>query len=386
MIRITAALLTAGFLSVGAIQALAGQDAVTYQINTTHDGRIAFKKGFTPPLTTKWIKDLGGPVSYPVTANGLVFVTVGNPYGSPGTQLFALNLSTGDVVWQKAIAGTQYWSASAYDKGQLFVVNNDGLLQAFGADAVGALHWSVQMPNEYAFSSAPVAHHGQIFLCGAGSGGLLYAVDEATGSVKWMKDVRNGDYSSPAVGEGGVYVVFPGQYYRIDEETGAEDWHVSKEYSGGGGNTPVYHDHKLQFLKHVLDAGTGKELSQLPSDRQASFWQNQAGGNFEMALKRSTLRAIDLNTNNVVWQFKGDGALTTAPIVINDVVVIGSETGELYLLDAATGANMWSTNVGAPIFPSGEARGLKARPWTGIGAGENTLLVPASNLLAAYTQ
>src|ERR1041384_7156100 len=141
-------------LALGGAQILSGglaqgkELSVAYQIDPAHDGHTAFKSAFTGPLKQKWARDLGGPVSYPLIAGGMVFVTVANN-GSYGTQLYALNLRSGETIWQKAISGTYYWSNAAYDNGSLFVVNFDGLLQASAADSVGTPEWSKQLPGQY---------------------------------------------------------------------------------------------------------------------------------------------------------------------------------------------------------------------------------------------
>jgi HYR domain/Pentapeptide repeats (8 copies)/PQQ enzyme repeat len=54
----------------------------------------------------------------------------------------------------------------------------------------------------------------------------------------------------------------------------------------------------------------------------------------------------------------------------------------LYALDAATGAVVWSTNVGAAI-PAPNEQSV-SQPLTGLGAGQGLLVVPAGNTVTAY--
>ena len=105
--------------------------AVTFQINLTHTGQ---QTGDTlvPPLTKMWSLAFTGAVSYPLIAEGKAFVTVANS-GNYGTKLYALDATSGTELWSKDISGTYYWSNASYDAGKLFVVNFDGLLQAFDA-------------------------------------------------------------------------------------------------------------------------------------------------------------------------------------------------------------------------------------------------------------
>ena len=71
-------------------------------------------------------------------------MTVASSGGSSGTTLYALSQATGATVWSRPISGTYHLSNAAYDSGQVFVVNFDGLLRAFDADT-GTLNWSVQL-------------------------------------------------------------------------------------------------------------------------------------------------------------------------------------------------------------------------------------------------
>jgi len=99
---------------------------------------------------------------------------------------------------------------------------------------------------------------------------------------------------------------------------------------------------------------------------------------------RSTAR---LSSNTITWSFTGDGHLTTSPIVVQSptasYVFIGSSSGVLYGLDAATGATVWSVNVGS-AFPSGANWGAGI-PLSGLAAGDGLLVVPAGTKVIAYT-
>jgi outer membrane protein assembly factor BamB len=114
-------------------------------------------------------------MSYPLIADGRVFVTVKNPSPASGTTLYALNAVNGAVIWSFNLAGSFWWSAACYENGSVFAINNDGLLRSFDG-ATGNLIWSVQLPGQYFFTAPPTAFNGVIYLSGAGSGGTVYAV------------------------------------------------------------------------------------------------------------------------------------------------------------------------------------------------------------------
>jgi outer membrane protein assembly factor BamB len=69
-------------------------------------------------------------------------------------------------------------------------------------------------------------------------------------------------------------------------------------------------------------------------------------------------------------------------VVANGVVYVGSSSGTLYGVDAATGSQVWTAGAGAalsapdPVF---------APELTGLAVGVGWLLVPAGTRLVAYS-
>ena len=351
--------------------------AVAYQISIGHDG-YSGDTTIAPPLSLRWSHTFAGPVSYPLIADGKVFVTVADSGGSSGTNLYALNQKTGAVLWSQPISGTFFWSNAAYDGGRVFVLNFDGLLRAFGA-AGGTPDWSAQLPGQSSFSSPPTANGGIVYTGGAGSGGTVYAVNESNGAVLWTQPVQNGDHSSPALSGTDMYVSYAcGLVYAFNRVTGHLQWFSNGPCEGGGGKTPVYHSSHVYtrdfFGNKILDASTGKLLGSFQADPAPAF-----AGKTGLFLSAGTLQAVDQKT---LWTFTGDGGLDTAPIVVGSTVYEGSSSGMLYGLNLSRGNVVWSVNVGSGI-PAPDEQNV-SQPLTGLGAGQGLLVVPAGDHLTAY--
>jgi outer membrane protein assembly factor BamB len=356
--------------------------SVAYQADTFHDGKVT---GGTekPPLLKVWARDLGGRVSYPVVVDGKVFVTASTRGSGYGTSLYALDATTGIDVWGPFdLGGTYYWSALAYGEGKLFALNYDGILQAFDVKT-GALRWIVQLPSQWSFTSPPTYRNGMVYTAGAGSGGTVYAVSAADGTVRWTAPVANGDSSSPAVSDTGVYVSYACiQAYDLHPDTGAQIWHHDGPCAGGGGRTPVISNGRVWTRDDAggtplaLDASTGVLAASYGAGPAPAF-DGQTG----FFLSGGVLKARNALNQALLWTFAGDGQLTTAPLIVNGNVYVGSSTGMFWALDEASGLPVWSDNVGAAIQSPDEhnATGL-----TGLGAGQGVVVVPASNLLVAY--
>ncbi|HSS21648.1 MAG TPA: PQQ-binding-like beta-propeller repeat protein [Pyrinomonadaceae bacterium] len=346
--------------------------AVAYQIDAAHTG--AQFEFVNPPLTQRWSRDLGGQISYPLIAGGRIFVTVANQ-SSYGTKLYALDEANGATLWGPVDLGGSYnWSNAAYEAGRVFVVNFDGLLRAFDA-ASGALLWSKQLPGQSSFWSPPTASGGVVYTAGAGTGTTLYAINEQDGSVNGSVVFDHGNDSSPAVTSTGVFVSYD-RLYDFSAQDGSLIW-----TQRGASATPVVFGGRVYVgdsltEKLMYDAPTGALLGTFPAGPPPAF-----SGSTGFFLTGSILKARDAYSGAVRWSFTGDGTLSSAPIVDNGYVYIGSSSGKIYALDASTGANVWTGNIGVAVQTT---ESPVSRPHTGIGAGDGLVVVPASTLLVAY--
>jgi outer membrane protein assembly factor BamB len=281
------------------------------------------------------------------------------------------------------LGGSYWWSALAYDNGQLFALNTSGQLQAFDP-ATGARTWTTQLPGQSSFTSPPTAVGGYVYTAGSGAGGTLYAVDESTGALSWAAAVMNGANSSPVVTASGVYVSYAcDQTYDFNPTTGALVWHYATSCEGGGGRTPALAGGQLYVRDPtlgdvILDASSGTLLGTFTAGPVPAF-----SGSSGYFLNGSTLSAQSTTDQATQWTFSGDGSLDTAPVVANGVVYEGSGTGQLYALSGSTGSVLWSGNAGRPI-PSPDEQNV-SQPLTGMAVSGGMLVVPTTNTLVAYT-
>ena len=361
--------------------------AVTYQMDYAHSGRgTVGGSGPIFPPTAHWATTLNGSsISYPLIAAGKVYVTTNATPADAlyGTTLYAIDETTGSVVWGPTpLSGTYSFSGAAYDHGTLFVVNFDGLLRTFDA-ATGTPGWSKQLFGQDEVTSPPTAVNGIVYV--NGSGGLM-AIDETNGNVMWT-GTGGSDHSSPAVSTDGVFVSGPCDVYKSDPIVGTVLWHFAEACSGGGGKTAAYANNSVyardlfntsssQNVNLTLDAATGKQLGSFTSLVIPAFSDKDV-----FFLASGTVTAADLSTGTTLWTFAGDGMLVSAPIVIDNVVVVGSSSGTVYALNISNGNVLWSGPAGAAIAAPDEQN---ATLLTGLGAGDGYLVVPAGNILNGW--
>jgi outer membrane protein assembly factor BamB len=356
-----------------------GGQATAYQLDAAHDGYQP-DSGLTLPLQQEWSVNLGAEVSYPVVVGDTAYV-------SAGGDLYAIDLSTGNTLWEKAGAGL----GPAYDDGQVFGLTGSGELEAVDPGD-GTTNWALDLSSlpssQYSFSGAPTAANGQVLVSGAGVGGTVYAINEATGKPNWIVDgVENGDEDSPAVTATGVYATYAcDQDYDLNPAGVAGDplWHYSTGCEGGGGATPAVGDGHVYGLSNIsgnviLDAATGDYLGTFSADTTPAI----ADGTLYTVNAGKLQATSDGGLGTICWTFTGDGALNSAPVVAGDDVFVGSSDGNVYAVDTANGSQLWSASVGnTPIGP--QYWNDKYSGTSGLAVADQALIVPAGNELVAY--
>jgi outer membrane protein assembly factor BamB len=325
-------------------------EAAAYQLDATHDGYVA-NADLSAPLTQAWSVNLpAGEVGYPLIAQGMVFVTAKRLVNNQDVYtVFAFNQATGAMVWAKPTGGNNAEPVGlAYDRGRVFVADATSQgLTALDA-ATGAVAWNTQVPFQ-SLQSPPTATNGIVY---SSSGALMYAFRETDGAILWTQPIVGGDNSAPAVTAQGVYVSYDcPQTYDFDPLVGTLLWHYGPDgCEGGGGQTPVVANGHVYVSDRI---GGNVTLSPSTGAVQGSFNANHipafANGEAFM-LADYTLSAIDASGfGDFAWSVPADsGNFAPTPIVAGDLVFEGGGVpgGNLYALDASTGATLWSTSAG----------------------------------------
>ena len=361
--RVSASLLLATLIASGSASA-ADRKATAYQVTPAHNARVTFSHGWGPKLSVVWTATLDGPAGTPVVVGSRIYAPVA---GSPD-EIVEIDAKTGKTVW-KSSAGSAASVGLAFDEGRVFSATNAGLITAYDAHS-GKLAWSVQLQNEYSTIGAPSALSGLLYVsAGSFSGPKIFAFDEASGSIVWSNQVGGYFGTSPSVTPTGVYVNTGCSYYDFAPATGAQIWSSTSNCYPNNAGAAVTADN-LVFVQDpsnaILDAQTGAVIGSFPGNNPPVM-----KGDVGYFLDNTTLSAINPMTSRLFWEFAGDKSVLTPPLVVNDYVVVASQQGNLYVVDAAKGT-------------AAETIGLGGAPAAPLGAGDNLILVPLGNTLVAY--
>jgi outer membrane protein assembly factor BamB len=160
---------------------------------------------------------------------------------------------------------------------------------------------------------------------------FLYALDAVTGKEKWRfktgddPDGHNhvGIQGSPVVSDHTVYFGCRDSYvYALDAATGTQKWRFSTDGSWVN-NSPVVSDGRIYFgtsipgVFHAVDVKTGTSLFHLPTGTPVFGSMAIAGGTLYMGNFGGKLTAVDLKTPQPVWSFETDAAKKNGPAILN---------------------------------------------------------------------
>jgi hypothetical protein len=284
--------------------------SIGFQVNAAHTGNLKTAPSFRPPLKQLWSEDLGGPVSYPIVANNMMFVTASDTQNY-GSQIFALNASNGNIVWQKAIAGTYFESYLTYENGVIYDLNYNGVLQAFTA-ATGASVWSIQIPDQFSFGTPPIADGKSIYVTGAGDGGTIYKIDGATGAVQWTFPTDSGG-GTPAIAHATVLVGDGCDTYGLATKSGAPLWHDNGGCSGGVRGLAAIIG-QYGFVPAFSGTQYAATLALQTGAPKQTFSNEIAAFDGKLAIQvQTTMTATQYATGNFAWTFAPNDTLIVPP-------------------------------------------------------------------------
>lgn len=288
----------------------------------------------------------------------------------------------GQTAQLTAVPATQRtflgWHGDASGTGNPVTLTMDGprRVRAHFLTLTGDLKWRfLTGGGGYVASSPALGRNGAVYV--GSSGPKVYALDGATGEKLW-DFARGAVDSSPAIGENGTVYVGPssGRVYALDGGTGNKLWEFAAGESsadsspaiGADGTVFVYvyprSDPGQDIKLYALDGGTGRQVWEFASSRTESSSQGGwsglwcspavgADGTVYVGSVDGKIYAVNGATGQKVWEFTtredpGGGVAArgevwrSAAIGADGTVYAGSQWGDIYALDGATGEKRWA--------------------------------------------
>ncbi len=193
-------------------------------------------------------------------ANGAVY---GFELVGSADNVYALNATTGSLLWKYSTVGNIHGSSPAVANGVVYVGSGDANVYALNA-STGALIWKYTT-GRY-IDSAPAVANGVVYI--ASGDGYLYALNAGTGALIWKSNIGTYVGYPPAVANGMIYVgADDDTVHALDAATGVPRWSYSTHGSFDGSpvvvNGVVYAGCDDRSI-YALDATTGVSALELP--------------------------------------------------------------------------------------------------------------------------
>jgi outer membrane protein assembly factor BamB len=318
---------------------LFASDTATFRGNAAHTG-VYSAPGFLQLTGVQWTFHAGGQlIASPAVDGDTIYAP------STAGKLYAVDRATGTKKWELDLK-TRLTSSPAVAEGVVYLAAYDGNFYAVDA-AAGKVKWQFKTGGEKRFSgrhlhgmqpasetmpdpfdcwlSSPVVWGGAVYF---GSGDHnVYALDAATGTLKWKFETGDVVHASPAI-DGGVLFVgsWDRNFYALDAATGKEKWRFKT-----GEDADMHNQEGIQSSAAVAD------------------------GMVFFGCRDAHLYALDEKTGAKKWAFgtKGSWVVGSPAVSKGEVFFATSDTAMLYAADAKTGAIEYGVGFnGWPVFSS----------------------------------
>jgi outer membrane protein assembly factor BamB len=202
------------------------------------------------------------------------------------------------------------------------------------------------------FVTAPVADATAVYAganSASGPGGCVFALDGATGQLKWQSQrpimagslpLLAGKLVVAAVNEAPALAIVG-----LDAETGQRKWRISV---AGTTTTPPALVGDLVYVSggsslRAIQASTGRARWKV--DRQPLAVATGAAGTFVTFAQDDTTTALDPRDGKQKWATPLGTRSAVVKAVTTSVVVLENSPNDLYGLDAASGRQLWEMNM-----------------------------------------
>jgi outer membrane protein assembly factor BamB len=287
-------------------RAYVGSGGTVHAVNANGSTRWSYTTG-------DWVN--AGPA---LSATGELYI------GSADTRFYALNATSGDVLWFAQLSGAVNAPPTIGPDGTVYVGCSDGQLFAF-AGAAGAQLWSYQAGGAVV-SAAALSPDGDVVYVPAA--GQLHAVSTATGAKVWNLTMSITTDAAAAVAADGTIFVTDLYYLYAVSASGAQLWRV-----WSGNETPAIGPDGTVYV----------------------------GG------QDGLLYAMNPTDGSTKWTYNAGAWVNCAPALSNDGAVYITAGGSLIGVNAADGTLRWAFSDAAGSSCTSPSIGRDGRIFAGMG-------------------
>lgn len=278
-------------------------------------------------------------------------------YLANGSFVYALDLNNGSQVWrypdEKADAKESFFATPVLtEDGQLLIASagtNHSLVSLNPEN--GRSNW-VFDDAKGTWIASPLAVGDNIYA--PNTDGKIYVLD-TNGNFLWAKAIGGALWAQPVSDGEFLYITSLDHHlYALDTQRQEVIWNV--ELPGAAPGSAA-----LDADGNLYVGSFGSVVSAIDTQRHAILWEAPLDGWVWDApsLDGSTLfvgdlegsfHGFDIANGRKIWNpIKPNGPITGSPLVMNDFIVIGTESGTAYAIDH-DGNIVWQQAIGGRLF------------------------------------
>ena len=209
-------------------------------------------------------------------------------------------------------------------------MQHHGTYEAAGVPKFTKMKWSFHTGGMVIGS--PTVTGGVVYV--GSDDGNFYAIDQGTGTQKWKFAAKSRVPSTPAVVGGMVYfTAYDGNLYALDSTSGQMKW---KFQTGGERRFAAKHLHGVQPVNETMPDPFDCFLSS-PAVWNGAVYFGSGDGN---------IYSVNAATGALNWKLKTGDVVHASPAIADGTLFIGSWDSYFYALDAATGQQRWRFKTG----------------------------------------
>lgn len=253
------------------------------------------------------------------------------PLSNSRESLVSFDLPTGIPRWRQSYGDVE--SSILLNEKRLFFGTTGGKLFCVES-ATGSMVWSFSLPPNSQMSgirSAPAARRSTVVF--GADDGVVYALNIKDGSVKWTYFAGAPIAAPPAIDSAGVIIgTIAGKVVALDFETGHLRWSVDV-------GSPVY-AHALITPAVITIATTGGHLFGFSPSTGGRLWKTEigspmvagpaaAGGTMFIGTLKREVFAVGIADGAVLWKGTTEGRIKTSPVIGYGMVFFATDNQEI---------------------------------------------------------
>jgi len=289
-----------------------------------------------------------------------------NAYLAYNTYVYAIQLSNGSLKWRYPSEANRtvsfYADPALSPDGQLIVGGYNHVL--YGLDPkTGSMKWDFLQANNRYIASPLVVEQG---IFAPNSDDTLYALD-LSGNLRWKFNAKGESWARPVTGQACdcIYLSSMDHHlYALDPADGSVIWQ-SEDLGGAMVGMPALSETGSLYIGTfdsevlALNSQNGEILWRVPTEDWVWSGPTLAGDRLFVGDLAGNFYALNAGNGETIWQLTPgqlDGPIVGSPLVIDDSIYFGSESGTLYAVDTS-GEIQWTQTTGGKLYTSPKQAG-----------------------------